>query len=232
MKHMFASTAESGNLSPGFVHQWTCPPPLIDATRLLRIHKYKDPDKVRPVIRQAAENAVKLAAGISSPTACYVTETITEFKDGGLLLPGGIQFAFPAMQERLAGCERLLAFVMTLGPELDQHTINLIEDQFEPLDALFLEASGWLTIEAATRQLAADLKRQATNTGWSLSMRMGPGYEYPLKNSDHRIRWDLSEQKALFEMFGKAPLPVALMSSCAMQPKMSRSGVFGLSRRT
>jgi len=61
-------------------------------------------------------------------------------------------------------------------------------------------------------------------------MRMGPGYEYRLRNSDRRVRWELTEQAALFRLFRDAPLPITLMSSCAMQPKMSRSGIYGLTR--
>ncbi len=213
----------------GRVKTWSCPPPPLDSTRLLRIHKYTDPSQVRPIILEAAERTIQEAARLSAPTARYVTSRILSLKNGELELENGVAFSCPAFDERLAGCERLIAFVMTLGPDLDAKTISLIEDEFEPLDALFLETAGWLTIEAATRQMAAFLRRETAEEGWRMSLRMGPGYDYPQSNGDGRVRWDLAQQQALFRLFDGNPLPVTLMSSCAMMPKMSRSGVFGLS---
>jgi len=143
------------SFAAGSVREWACPPVPVDAARLLRVHKYTNPDKVRPAIREAAENAVMTASRLSAPMARYVITEIESIENGTVSLSGGVRFTCPAFDDLLAGCERLLAFVMTLGPELDARTMSLVEDQFEPLDALFLEASGWLTIEAVTRKLAS-----------------------------------------------------------------------------
>lgn len=215
---------------PGDIQDWSCPPPAIDSARLLRVHKYTDPSKVRPVIVEAAERIVREAAVLSAPTACYVVTSIESLKDGELRLKDGVSFSCPAFDQHLADCECLIAFVMTLGPRLDAKTISLMEDVFEPLDALFLETAGWLTIEAATRKLAADLRVKAAHDRRRMSLRMGPGYEYRLQDGGERVRWDLTQQAALFRMFDGRSLPVELLSSSAMMPKMSRSGVYGLSR--
>ena len=213
---------------PGTVYDWRCAPPPLDSTRLLRIHKYTDPSKVRPIIVEAAERAISEAAQLSSPVASIVVSEIESLRDGEMRLSGGVNFSCPAFEERLSGCQRLIAFVMTLGPKLDAKTISLIEDVFEPLDALFLETAGWLTIEAATRKLAAELRAEAAEAGWSMSLRMGPGYDYRMSNGAGRVRWNLEQQADLFKLFEGHDLQVELMSSCAMMPKMSRSGVFGL----
>ena len=72
-----------------------------------------------------------------------------------------------------------------------------------------------------------DLRAGAERDGWKMSLRMGPGYEYKLHNGGGRVRWDLEQQADLFQLFAGSPLPVELLSSCAMLPKMSRSGLFG-----
>jgi len=59
-------------------------------------------------------------------------------------------------------------------------------------------------------------------------MRMAPGYSYRVENQEERVSWDLLEQEKLFGLFGKADLPVELMDSGAMLPRMSRSGIFGV----
>jgi len=213
------------------VQEWSCPPPVVDASRLLRVHKYTDPSKVRPVIVDAAKHAAVEALSLSAPTARYVILEIKSLKNGVLTLAGDHKFNCLAFDQHLENCQYLVTFVMTLGGRLDAKTMSLVEDVFEPLDALFLETAGWLTIEAATRKLAAKLRADAALDGWTTSLRMGPGYEYKLHDSGERVRWDLIQQQVLFELFGEASLPVELLSSCAMFPKMSRSGVYGLIRK-
>jgi len=216
------------DLLGGGVHRWTAPPPPVDATRLLRIHKYPDPTAVRPVIREAAERMVDLAAELAAPEAHAVAVPIETLADGVLTLDSGIRFHCPAFAEHLEGATALLGFVLTIGPDLDQRVVSFLYDRFEPLDALFLETAGWLTIEAATKRYTQELKRALAPAGWRLTLRMGPGYDYRAPEGEGRVRWDLIEQHDLFAMFGNHPLPVALLESAAMQPKMSRSGAFGM----
>ena len=210
------------------VRQWTSAPPPVDAARILRVHKYTDPSKVRPVIRDAAEKAVGEAAKLAVPSAHYVVNAIESLESGRLRLACGINFDCAAFDQHLCGARHLLAFVMTIGPRLDATVLSLVEDVFEPLDALFLETAGWLTIEAATKNFARHLKEEFAAHGRSLTLRMGPGYDYRSHNGGGRVRWDLWQQRELFQMFEGTDLPVELMESCAMLPKMSRSGVFGL----
>lgn len=213
------------------VSSWRCPPPHIDPARILRVHRYRDHSKVRPIIRQAAQTAAETALGLCSPDARYVTQPIDKLDGGRLALASGITFTCSAFARHLPDAMHLLAFVMTIGPDLDANVSKLIEDDddFQPLEALFLETAGWLAIETATKQMAAALKERYAERGWRLSLRMGPGYDYPSSNGSRRERWDLTEQRGLFAMFGADQPPVELMDSCAMKPKMSRSGVFGLS---
>ena len=55
---------------------------------------------------------------------------------------------------------------------------------------------------------------------------MAPGYSYHLDSGT--CEWPLEEQKALFDLFRHATLPVRLLESCAMLPKMSRTGLYAL----
>ncbi len=210
------------------VSSWVCPPPPIEASRVLRVHKYRDPAKIRPIIVKAAEDACKSALLLASPDARYVILPIESLKNDRMSVSGGIEFQCAAFERHLSDCDYLVAFVMTIGPDLDNKVISLVDEVFEPLDALFLETVGWLTIESATRQFSRHLKQELAGQGWDVSLRMGPGYEYPSPDGNSRVSWDLWQQKQLFEMFGDAELPVSLSQMCAMSPKMSRSGVFGL----
>jgi hypothetical protein len=78
-------------------------------------------------------------------------------------------------------------------------------------------------------QFGGHLRAELAAEALQLGLRMGPGYSYSLQNGDApRVMWPLEQQKELFGLFGDAPLPVELMHSAAMRPKMSRSGLFAV----
>jgi len=205
---------------------WFTPaPPVVKPERILRIHGYPDLARVRPAITAAAAVAAERAQHLCDSRVAFRRVAI-EAHDGALLqLHGGISLHCAAFAQTLEGCDEAVAFVLTLGPRLDAKVIEMT-DQGDLLDALLLETAGWLAIEDATRQFRTMLRDQAVMNGRRITSRMGPGYSYRIDGQDHA--WALDEQRRLFELFGGAALPVTLMESCAMLPKMSRSGLIGV----
>jgi hypothetical protein len=199
--------------------------PNIQAERILRIQGYSDLKRVRPAIRQASEVAAAQAPELSEPRVAYRRVAIRAIQDGLLELSSGCQFHCRAFDQILRGCTEAAAFVLTVGPKLDALVIELA-DQGELLGALLLETAGWLCIEDATRQFKVHLRQQEIAMGRRITSRMGPGYSYKVDNA--MCTWPLEEQALLFGLFGAADLPVSLMHSSAMHPKMSRSGLFGI----
>ncbi len=214
------------------VFNWSGAAPAVDPNRILRVHRYSDPEKVRPKIVEAAHQAADQIKSLASPVAAYRRVGIDACEGETLRLLDGTEFHCAAFGRLLRDCSDVVVFVLTLGPKLDEHVIDLMEE-FEPLDALFMEAAGWLGIESSTRRLAADIGAKLSDEGLALSQRMGPGYSYrqDLRAGDERVGWPLEEQAQLFGLFANADLPVELMSSSAMKPKMSRSGLFGAIER-
>lgn len=213
------------------VLNWSGAAPTVDPNRILRVHRYSDPQKVRPKIVEAAHHAAEKIASLASPVAAYRRVAIDGCEGETLRLQDGTEFHCAAFERLLKNCSHVVVFVLTLGPKLDEHVIDLMEE-FEPLDALFMEAAGWLGIETSTRRLATEIGAKLSDDGMALTHRMGPGYSYrqDVRESDERVGWPLEEQAQLFGLFGGAELPVELMSSAAMKPKMSRSGLFGATR--
>lgn len=209
----------------GDLSWWQAPAPPIDPDRILRVHRYPDPARVRPVIRAAAERAVRAVEAIATPRAAYARRATVARDTGRITLSGGITLRCPAFDRLLADCPEVVVFVLTLGPRIDTAVADLLA-RSEPVDALFLESVAWLTVERATRQLGADLRRTLAPQGLRLGFRLGPGYDY--KVGAERERWPLEEQHLLFQALGEADLPVTLLDSAAMMPKMSRSGLFGI----
>ena len=207
---------------------WSCPAPEIDADKLLGVHKYKDRKRVRPVIRQAASNATSLASKLGEPRAYFTVCDVASIGEHGVTLADETKLLSEAFNERLAGSSHLLAFVLSLGPALDAAVTDGFKDGSDPLGPLFLDTAGWLMIEAATRMFSGHLKELYAQTEQRLTLRMAPGYDYPLKGRPDRASWDLTEQQKLFALFDDCDLPVSLLESGAMIPRMTRSGVYGI----
>ena len=208
--------------------RFTAPAIDVRADRILRIQGYSDLERVRPRIRKAAEFAAAMAMDVACGTAGLRHLTISRLDAGGELeLSERWRFHSAAFPRYLAGCGSVVAFALTAGATFDEHIDALMRDD-KPVEGLFLHSAGWLAVESVTRQLADRLKRDCAARGLRLTRRLGPGYSYRL--GEQLASWGLDEQRQLFAALGDVPLPVTLLESSAMQPQMSRSGLYGLRR--
>jgi hypothetical protein len=193
--------------------------------RMLRVMGYREGGPVRPVVLQTASAVAEIAEQALAPTVHHRRVPIESRDEGGIDLPEGISFRSPAFGKHLSGCNEIIAFVLTLGRTFDNVEKNLVASE-RMLEAVFLEAAGWVAVEEATRIFTEHLAQQLRAQGLALSRRLAPGYSFRV--GDRKVDWPLEDQKPLFAIFGQAPLPVELLDSCAMTPKMSRTGLFGL----
>lgn len=205
--------------------QFSPPKAAIRLGPMLRIHGYSDLGRVRPAIRRTAETVAALAESLLAPEVCYRRVPITACNGSTLTLEPGTVFHSDAFSKFMSGCTEAVVFVLTIGANLDREVQDRLNgDQL--LEALFLETAGWLGIEETTKSFAQHLKRQVRDDGYRLTRRMGPGYSYKVDRK--RCDWALEEQQLLFGLFEETPLSVRLLESCAMIPKMSRSGLYGV----
>ena len=201
--------------------------PSIDPLKMLRIHGYKDMDKVRPVIRKTADVISKRAARVMTSIVYFRRVPVVDCDANGIKLANGLAFENHAFAHYLSGAAEVVVVIITVGKGLDDEVIGCMEeDQFEPLEALFLETAGWLGIESITRSFVSHLVELVGPEGLRPTQRMGPGYSYKVDGGLEM--WSLEDQRQLFEVFDGVDLPVRLLESCAMLPKMSRSGLYGL----
>ncbi len=207
---------------------FTPEPPRVAARQVLRIQGYADPAAAPPAIREAADAMAREAEATCRPVVAWTSADILRHDGEALLVAdgaGGVALHCGAFARTLAGCTRVVPFVLTLGAAMDERVVARAEAG-DLLESLLLEAAGWLCIEDATRQFGAHLRTAAAREGRRLTSRLGPGYRYRIDGRLHD--WALTEQEALFRLFAGHDLPVALLESCAMQPKLSRSGLYGL----
>jgi hypothetical protein len=199
--------------------------PQFDPMKILRIHGYKNMEKIRPAIRKAADEIAEQAIGVMEPVIHFKRLAVAECSRESLFLENGLTFTNPAFIQYLFEAQEVVTVVITVGKELDDE-VDEFMDRFELLEALFMETAGWLGIEWATKKFVEFFNAGTKAEGRRLSKRMGPGYSYKVDGVE--AVWSLEEQRQIFKAFGDVKLPVQLMESCAMLPKMSRSGLYGL----
>ena len=197
--------------------------PKIDA--VLRLQGYKDPDAVRRVIRKMAMQAIEVFAEKADPKISYRVVDIELVDSVGVSLDSGISLKSPIFGQYLSSSTQVVVFALTVGDQIDKQTIEWMDEE-KLVEALFLESAAWLGVEDATKQFVLILRQWAKEKGMRISRRLGPGYTYPVNGQ--QIMWELHDQQPLFAAFGGADIPVRLLESSAMLPKMSRSGLFGL----
>ncbi|MFQ5995124.1 MAG: hypothetical protein ACE5K1_08500 [Acidiferrobacterales bacterium] len=197
----------------------------VRAEPVLRIQGYENPANVRPVIRNTVDTVVAVAQRVFRAEVYARHVGIESCGDGALVLETGTAFHSEAFSAFLSDCEQVVVFVVTVGSELDNVLKNFSKEG-QVLEALFLETAGWLGVEAATKSFTQHLRAQAQKRRYRLTRRLGPGYTYKVGARSHE--WALSDQKPLFSLFDGVSMSVRLLDSCAMIPKMSRSGLIGL----
>lgn len=195
---------------------------------MLRIQGYRDPTRVRAPIRRAAGQAAAVVERLMEPEVRYRRITIDACDADGLRLAGGTTLRCAAFPWYLGACTEVAVFVLTAGERIDAELQRLHEAE-EMLQMLFVETAGWLAVEAITKIFTGHLRAAVEREGRRITRRMGPGYTYATRGQD--APWPLEEQGTLFALLGPEPLPVTMLESCAMRPKMSRSGLVGIASR-
>lgn len=210
----------------GIVHGvWHPPLEPVRADGVLRVQGYRRPELVKPKVRKAVEAATEKANALLELEVRFARAAVAGVDRGRIALPNGARLECPAFDQYFDGIVAVVAYVLSTGAAIDFSVQECVARE-ELLDAVILESAAWLAIEAGTRRFASLLGALAAHDGLKPTMRMGPGYSY--KVGGERVTFALDQQRALFSLFDGVHLPVELLDSSVMRPKLSRSGLFGL----
>ena len=204
--------------------------PSISPLKILRTHGYRNKEVIKKKILNAANKAIERLTSSSAPVGYFCIEEISKHLGSKIELKCGTSLNCDIFNERLAQSKFLVAFILTLGKEVDEKIKKISYYSDEPLGALFLENASWLALELVLRDARSKIINFAKNHDMQIENRMAPGYSYPSKIHKKRIIWELEEQKILFGLFDNENMSIRLTESCTMLPRMSRSGIFGLKK--
>ncbi len=194
--------------------------------QMLRIMGYRAGAPIRPAVRRMAERIAELAAAAMTPVVHHCRIAIERCDAEGLVLADGTAFHGPVFAKHLADCREAIAFIMTLGSRFDSTQKNL-SDSDNLLDAVFLETAGWVAIEEATRLFTQQARKAALVRRSRALASAGAGLRIPRRRSQGGLAARGADGVLRNIRRNQASGRVA-GGSCAMMPKMSRTGFFGL----
>jgi hypothetical protein len=190
----------------------------IEVDTILRIHGYKKPSEVRLAIREIAEEMITISIPLFEPVVYYRQCRIKSLDGARLVLDNGeTSLHNPEFSNALSSCTDVMVFLLTLGNKPDSRSTTLQQSD-NLLEALFLESASWLAIERATRSFVTKFRQTSGASNTRITSRLAPGYG----------DWPLTDQQGIFALFRGWDLKIALTDGDCMQPKMSRSGLYGI----
>ncbi len=202
------------------VQHWTLSAPVVPASLILRLGKYRDLSAVPQAIRDAAGLVAAEATALASPEAMVWRGSVS-VEDDVAVLGRSSRFHSRALARLLAGSTEAYVVVLTVGAQMEDRAREMFEAQ-QFLESFLMDTAAWGAIELCVRDVRRRLIAAERTAGRSVTHRLGPGH----------VDWPLTDQATLLGVFADAPLPVRLNDAQCMLPQKSISGVFGvISRR-
>jgi len=167
-----------------------------------------------PGSADAAEFArlVETARAVAGPKAGY-REAFIDGKGDDTVTIGGITFTSRMLRQNLDQAERVFAYIVTCGRELDAHA---------PPAGAFLEEFWWDLIKAEVLTAGIQFLLEHLTRRYRLpkTATMHPG------SGDADV-WPIEQQRQLFALLGdvRGEIGVELTESCLMVPNKTISGI-------
>jgi hypothetical protein len=170
----------------------------------------------RPGLIKVAEEAMHESLALLHPRVIYQDLPVLGLHHEQLLLEGGRKLDSKLIAQHLAGSTRLIAMLVTIGDELEQHVSQIWDANM--VYALALDGAGSAAVEALANAACQYFEQQAAELGLQASIPLSPGM----------VDWPVSDgQPQIFQLLGEAGALVQLTPSCIMVPKKSLTMVMG-----
>ena len=182
-----------------------------------------DPQLVRsgkPRLMAMAERVLSEEVGLIHPLALLREVLVKEHRHERIPLEGGAMVSGPLVTRHLAGAQRLVAAVCTIGPDLEETVHKVMAE--DPLLAMGLDGLGNAAVENLAQQVCGYITENAQADGLQTSTPLSPG----------NIDWPVEiGQPQIFSLLDQSEVGVKLTSGGMMIPKKSVSFIVGLGQK-
>ncbi len=165
----------------------------------------------------AAVSALEVGRSNLHPAAVLHYANVLEHRHERILLQDGRELASPLLARHLAGAQRVVMALTTVGAELENLASSSMEK--DPLLGLALDGLGNAAVECLGEQVCAHIGKGAEADGLTASSPLSPGEpQWPVEIG----------QPQIFSFLDPARVGISLTSGGMMLPKKSISFVVGL----
>lgn len=190
----------------------------IDKKKLLiRLGHVESKQKLTKSFNELIRAAADLAHILINPRQIVNISNIGEISESSVELENGFVIKSGKVARLLDGCTRLLSFVVTIGPKLEQKRDYFIVTK-EPTQAMLLDACGAVAVEGIAEALNTSAEKDFLKKGYSATKRYSPGYG----------DWQISAQKDFLDFLDAPQIGVKLSESFIMSPEKTISALIGL----
>jgi len=191
----------------------------LDVDQVLR-GQGADPAVIRernPALVRVAEWALVEGLPLLQPAVLareLVVEKVTHEK---LKMEGGATLSGNLIVQHLAGAQRIVVLLCTIGSQLEAVVSELI--QSDAVLGLALDGVGTAAVETLATQASSMFEERARAHGWQTSIPLSPGM----------LGWEVDPgQRQVFALLDAALVGVRLTSSYMMSPNKSLTLVLGM----
>ena len=171
----------------------------------------------KPRLIQAAERALAEGGSLLHPVALTHEVDVKFHRHDRILLKGGAELTGSLVARHLAGAQRVVAALSTIGPELEEAVSHHLSA--DPLYGLALDGLGNAAVEMLAQQVCARLGEQVLLEGLQASTPLSPG----------NPEWSVEiGQPQIFALLDPAQAGISLTSGGMMLPKKSVSFIVGI----
>ncbi len=180
--------------------------------------------KFRPELIRDAEQAIALGQTLWRPVAVYDWYDVHTADGEHVYLSHDSQPSAEAVLhvgpkvELLAGAQRVLVSVGTIGPQLEAQVTRLHANG-EALKSFLLDCAGVLALGAVNAALRCLVEETAVQEGWGVSEALSPG---------SLVGWSLRGQRELCSLLPLETIGVTLNDFYVLEPEKSFSVLIGL----
>jgi len=195
----------------------------IDEEEVLRYQGYhrNKAEKTNEIILQITREKIEQGYYLFEPKVIYFKLMVKKITSKGRIsLENGFSLDFSNLIiNLLKGSSYLVLGVVTIGSSLE-NKVSEFFSQGEYCRALALDAVGTVAVENLSRYVRNLVCQEAKDRNFLTTRPFSPGYS----------KWDISQQKNIFQIIPADKIGVKLTDSCMMIPKKSLSWVVGVGK--
>jgi hypothetical protein len=180
--------------------------------------------RIRSGLLHDAEEAIALGQPLWQPVALYDWFDLDTIEGERVVLSSASQGGRQASlhigpkANLLAGAERVLVSVATIGPELERR-VHELQAAGEGLRSYLLDSAGVVALGNVGEAIRCLAEETAAQQGWGVSPSLSPG---------SLVGWPLVGQRELCALLPLDAIGVRLNAHCVLVPHKSVSGLIGL----